>query len=326
VLVHELGHFTAAKLCGVQVNEFALGLGPAIFKKKFGETTYAIRCLPIGGQCVMEGEDADTENPRAFTNAAKWKRFVILVSGAAMNFLTGFVIFLLLFLPVKTIAVPTISGLMDQFTGGDVIQTGDRLLSIDGYSIWLASDVSTALASGDDAFYDIAVRRDGARLLLKDVHIEPRTYETESGPVQYYGLQFEVEDLNFFGHLRLAWFDSLNMVRMVFTSLRDLFSGKYGINDLSGPVGITAVMSDAAKVSMSSFWYLSALIAINLAVMNLLPIPALDGGRILFLLIETIVRRPLNRNIEGIIYAVTFLLLMGLMAVVAFNDVWRLIS
>lgn len=276
----------------------------------------------------MEGEDEDSENPRAFYHAAKWKRFLILIAGVFMNFLMGLCIFLCLYAPVEQTAVPVVESLMDQFTGGGEsgIQEGDRILSIDGYHIFFTTDISTALARSDDYDFDVVVRRDGKRIELENVHIEPQEYWENGESVYYYGFRYQIEDVGFFGKLKLAFFESINMVRLVFDGLRTIISGNITLNDLSGPVGITAAMSTVAQQSMTSFWYLAGFIAINLAVMNVLPIPALDGGRILFLIIEAIVRRKVNRKVEGIVNAVVLLLLLGLMLVVTANDIWRLIQ
>ena len=328
ILVHELGHFLAAKACGVRVNEFAIGLGPALLKKQFGETVYAIRALPFGGQCVMEGEDEDSGNPRAFNNAAKWKRFVILIAGVFMNFLMGLCIFLCLYAPVEQTSVPVIDTLMEKFTGGgeNGIQEGDHILSVDGYRIFFTSDISTAFSRSDDYDFDVVVRRDGERIELENVHIEPQEYLENGESVYYYGFRYKTEQVGFLAKIRLAFYESINTVRLVFDGLRTIFTGKVTLNDIAGPVGITAQMSMVAKQSMSSFWYLAGLIAINLAVMNALPIPALDGGRILFLAIEAISRRKVNRKVEGIVNAVVLLLLLGLMLVVTANDIWRLVK
>ena len=328
IFVHELGHFLAAKACGVLVNEFAIGLGPAIFKKQWGETTYAIRALPFGGQCVMEGEDDDSPNPRAFHQAAKWKRFLILIAGVTMNFLMGLVIFLCVYAPVEERAVPVVDELMEKFTGGGEsgIQEGDCILSVDGYRILFTTDISMAFARSEDYDFDVVVRRDGKRIELSNVHIEPQEYIENGKSVMYYGFRYEVQELGFFGKIRLALLESVSMVRLVFESLGMIFSGNASLNDMTGPVGITAAMSTVAQQSMSSFWYMAGLIAINLAVMNALPIPALDGGRIFFLLVEAITRRKLNWKAEAIMNGAVLILLLGFMLVVTANDIWRLIK
>ena len=328
ILVHEIGHFCAAKACGVKVNEFAFGLGPALLKKQFGETTYAIRALPFGGQCVMEGEDEDSDNARAFTNAAKWKRIVILLAGVVMNFLLGLVIFTILMAPAKQVALPVVDSLMDKFTGGGEhgIHPGDQILSIDGYRIYLPGDIATALSRDEDNIYNVVVKRGGERVKLSSLRIAPQPYEENGKTVQYYGFRYKIVDTDALMILKLAYFYSLNSVRLVFDGLRMVLTGGAKLNDLTGPVGITAAMSTVAKTSMPTFWYLVALITINLAVMNLLPLPALDGGRILFVLYEAIFRRPMNRKVEAIMIASVLVLLIGLMLVITFNDIWRLVT
>lgn len=328
ILVHEGGHMIAAKLCGVKVLEFAIGLGPLVYKKKIGETDYAIRALPFGGQCAMEGEDEDSTNPRAFNNAAPWKRIIIAVAGVAMNFMMGLIIILCLYAPAQQYVVPQLDSLMEKFTGGGEygLQEGDILREIDGYNIYQVGDVTMALSRGDDAYYDIEVKRDGKIINLENVHIEPQEYEENGEKVWYYGFKFGVKDAGFIDKIKLSGSTAINFVRMVYLGLADMFTGKVGLDEMSGPIGITAVMSETAKKSMPDFWYMAALIAINLAVMNLLPIPALDGGRIVFILYEIIFKKKPNKNIEGMIHVVMFFLLMGLMAIVAFNDIWRLVT
>lgn len=310
----------------MQVNEFAFGLGPAIFKKKIGETVYAIRALPFGGQCVMEGEDEGSDNPRAFPNAARWKRFIILAAGVFMNFLLGLIVLICLIAPQQEYVTTKIDYVMDKFTGGDAIQPGDRIVSIDGRKILLSSDIATAMNAGDDYDYDFVIERDGERIELQNLHVEPQPYEENGETVYYYGFRYKVEELSFFEVLRQSWYSAVNMVRIVFDTFAMLFRGQVGFNDLSGPIGIVAVMSDVAQQSMYSFWYLSAFIAINLAVMNLLPIPALDGGRIFFLLIEAVTRRKINEKFEGILNAAMLILLLGLMVAVAVKDIVSLVG
>jgi len=329
ILVHEGGHFLAAKACGVRVLEFALGLGPKLFGKKIGETEYALRVLPFGGMCAMEGEDEDSGDPRAFNNAKPWKRLIILLAGVAMNFLMGLLILMLVYAPAEQFVTATIDGFMDKYTGSrteEGLLPGDTVLSIDGYRVILSSDISAGFSKGEDSYYDILVRRDGQKLQLHDVYVEPQEYEQEDGTVAtYYGVLMGTETATFGATLDMSCRTAVSLVRMVFESLGMIFSGSVGLNDMSGPIGISATLSQAAKQDMSAFWYLTALIAINLAVMNLLPIPALDGARALVVLFEMVTRRKPNRRVEGWINGIGLVLLLALMAVIAFNDVWKLI-
>lgn len=335
IAVHELGHFVAAKACGVRVEEFAIGMGPAIWKKQKGETLYAVRCLPIGGFCAMAGEDEELDDPRAFTSQSAWKRVIILVAGAAMNFLIGFLLILLVFSKAEAFTTPAITGFMEgcPYEGEAALQEGDLIWSIDGHRIYFSSNVSEYLARGNGT-YDIVVKRDGEKVELADFEMVPREYEGQEG--KYYGLHFGVKEATLGARLRYSWYCAMDFVRMVWNGLRDLLAGAVGVNDLSGPVGIVSMMNDVGQtsestaVALNNLAYFTAFIAINLAVMNLLPLPALDGGRIFCLLvtwcIERVSRKKVNPKYEGYIHTTGMVLLLGLMAFVMYNDISKLIS
>ena len=340
IFVHELGHFTAAKLSGVQVNEFSMFMGPAIWKKQVGETLYAIRCIPIGGYCAMEGEDGGSDNPRSFDKAAWWKRLIILAAGAAMNFLIGVVLMVIVVLmvsvclPGKQTAVPVIASFEDYATvnGENGLQAGDRIVEVDGEKLYSYSDFSMILSLNPGDVHDITVRRNGEKVVLKDFLLEKHEVTLENGSTGLrYGMNFTLSTPNFWEKLGMAWNQSLDTVRMVRLSLQMLLGGKVGIKDMSGPVGIVSEMSKVAAASDSkvtallNMLYFGGFIAINLAVMNLLPIPALDGGRIVCLLItvvvEAITRKKINPKYEGYLHGAGMILLLALMAIIMFKDV-----
>jgi len=340
IFVHELGHFTAAKLSGVQVNEFSMFMGPAIWKKQVGETLYAIRCIPIGGYCAMEGEDGGSDNPRSFDKAAWWKRLIILAAGAAMNFLIGVVLMVIVVLmvsvclPGKQTAVPVIASFEDYATvnGENGLQAGDRIVEVDGEKLYSYSDFSMILSLNPGDVHDITVRRNGEKVVLKDFLLEKHEVTLENGSTGLrYGINFTLSTPNFWEKLGMAWNQSLDTVRMVRLSLQMLLGGKVGIKDMSGPVGIVSEMSKVAAASDSkvtallNMLYFGGFIAINLAVMNLLPIPALDGGRIVCLLItvavEAITRKKINPKYEGYLHGAGMILLLALMAIIMFKDV-----
>ncbi len=334
IFVHELGHFAAAKLSGVQVNEFSMFMGPALWKKQVGETLYAIRCIPIGGYCAMEGEDGGSDNPRSFDKAAWWKRLIILAAGAAMNFLIGVVLMVIVCLPIKQTVVPVIAGFEDYATvdGENGLQAGDRIVEVDGERLYTYSDFSLILSLNSGDVHDITVRRNGEKVVLKDFLLEKHEVKLESGStVLRYGMNFTVSTPNFLEKLGMAWNQSLDTVRMVRLSLQMLLGGKVGIKDMSGPVGIVSEMSKVAASSDSkvtallNMLYFGGFIAINLAVMNLLPIPALDGGRIVCLLItvvvEAITKKKINPKYEGYLHGAGMILLLALMAIIMFKDV-----
>ncbi|MDO4286486.1 MAG: RIP metalloprotease RseP [Eubacteriales bacterium] len=324
VIVHEFGHFMAAKVAGVHVLEFWVGMGPAIAHRKFGETDFKLCILPFGGACVMEGEDTEDDAPGTLAGAPLGWRALILAAGALMNFLLGFVIVLLLILPQSRTANTVIDGFADGFPsqGEAMLMEGDQILRIDGYRILLNADISTALSMGDDTKYDIVVRRNGEKLTLHDVPLEAAEYD---GVVRY-GIDFSVEDMTFIGKLKNAAFRSYDYGRLVWLSLKQLVTGKVGLNQMSGPVGVTDVLVQTAQSSMMNFFALIAFISINLGVMNLLPLPALDGGRLLFVLIELIARKPVPRKYEGYIHFGGFAALMLLMLYVTWQDIMRLIG
>ena len=337
IFIHEFGHFFTAKLSGVQVNEFAMFMGPAIWKKQVGETLYSIRCIPIGGYCAMEGEDADTDNPRSFQKAAWWKRLIILVAGSAMNFLSGLLILLVLYLPAKEFVMPVIEQIEPEcaLAGEYGIQLGDRILSVDGEKIYVYSDFSMLLDMNRGDVHNLVLDRNGEKIVLNDFLMEKREFANEDGTSDLrYGFSFGTEKADLGDKLQFVWNNAMNTVRMVRLSLKMLVQGQVGLSDMSGPVGIVSQMNEIAEESeTTSLAFLNLLsvgsfLAINLAVMNLLPVPALDGGRVVALLIttvvETVTRKKIDPKYEGYIHSVGMLLLLGLMAIVMFKDIFVL--
>jgi regulator of sigma E protease len=336
IFVHELGHFICAKLSGVQVNEFAMFMGPAIFKKQVGETLYSIRCIPLGGYCAMEGEDGDSDNPRSFQKAAWWKRLIILVAGAAMNFLCGILIFAIVYMPVKTIAEPVISNFTDCSVIDDAgLRAGDRILEIDGEKLYVHGDFSMLLAVNDAQTHDLVVLRNGEKLVLEDFPLVPHACVDEQGNEMYhYGLEFQVIEPTFGRKLAFVWENTMDTVRNVRLSLQMLFTGKASVSEMSGPVGIVDMMVDVASdsqslwLAISNMLWFGGFIAVNLAIMNLLPIPALDGGRVVGLLLTTIVeaitRKKLNPKYEGYLHGAGMILLLALMAFILFKDIFMI--
>jgi len=334
ILVHELGHFAAAKYFGVQVNEFSIFMGPAIWQKQVGETLYAIRCIPIGGYCAMEGEDGGSDNPRAFDKARWWKRLIILVAGSAMNFLIGVVLMVIVYLPTQTVAMPIIESFEPYATvdGETGLQPGDKILEVDGENIYVYSDFSMILGLNEGDVHDLVVERKGQKIVLEDFHMERHEVIQEDGTTRMmFGMNFSTQELDFAGKLRYSWAQCLDTVRIVRLSLQMLLTGKAGIADMTGPVGIVAQMSDMASqadgfvAALLNLLYFGAFIAINLAVMNLLPFPALDGGRIAGVLvitpIEAVTKKKIDPKYEGYLHAAGMILLLGLMAVIMFKDI-----
>ena len=338
IAVHELGHFLAAKACGVTVHEFSIGMGPALYQKTKNGTDYSLRLLPVGGFCAMEGEEEASDNPNALNNQSFWKKLLIFAAGAAMNFLAGLIILLVIFAGAKGFYTAEISEIAEGSSlavpGG--LQAGDVILSIDGERVYNQSNITMLLGMNKDGTFDFVVRRGGEKVKITDFPMERREF-TDSNGGTYVGFGFVmggVEEATFFSRIRYSWNCAMDFVRMVRLSLEMIFTGQAGINDLTGPVGIVDTMAEVGqqsatvKEAVGNIAYLAALIAVNLAVMNLLPIPALDGGKIFFLVANALClllfKKQIPPKFENYIHVAGFILLMGLMAVVMFQDVWKL--
>lgn len=335
IFVHELGHFLAAKAFGVQVNEFSMFMGPAIFKKKKGDTLYTIRCIPIGGFCAMEGEDQDTDNPRSFQKAAWWKRLIILVAGSVMNLITGVLLFSIVYAPAKEVAVPVISEFSQccTFDGPEGLQLGDELYSVDGHRVYTTSNVLLLFSLNDTGVHDITVVRDGQKVHFEDLHMAHSCTDEEGNDYSHYGLSWGVaQEATFARKVKAVWYTTLENARTVWLSLQMLLSGKVGLSEMAGPVGIVDMMSDAASAAPSfldallNLLYFGGFLAVNLGLMNLLPIPALDGGRVVALLltkaVEKITKKKIDSKYEGYVHGVGMILLLALMALIMFKDIF----
>lgn len=356
ILVHEFGHFVVAKRMKVRVNEFAIGMGPKLISWGKGETLYSLRLLPLGGFCAMEGEDADAPTPSAMggnanrdivpsengslTDKPVWRRVLIVVAGAAMNLLLGLLILLIAFSCLQTKSADgnayfssvTIAQLPETSLAYQTgLRVGDTILKVDGTRIATDMDLSMVMQSDEDGIFDIVVRRDGEKTTLKGVAFTLATDE-ESG-MRYLQYDFKV-----LGIKRTVWTTIKQTCKMeyslavtVWRSLGDLVTGRYGLNDLSGPVGTVDVIGDAVSQAVTleglqSLFMMIALITINVGVFNLLPLPALDGGRLLFLIIEGVTRKKVPAKFEGLVHFIGLILLFALMAVVTFSDIRKMIG
>jgi len=337
VCVHELGHFIAAKLCGVKVNEFAIFMGPAIVKWQGKETKYSIRCIPFGGYCAMEGEDEQSENPRAFTSAVWWKRLIILLAGVTMNVVLALVMLLIVMIPVQTLATTQVHHLEENSTlcENNGIQAGDILLEIDGERLYVQNDFSVLLSMKGEGEYDVLVERNGQKVLLEDVPMYRREFVNEDGSTsKLFGVSFQVVPATFGLKVKEAWNMMIYNVRIVRLSLQMLFTGKASIMDLTGPVGMVDQVSqmtaevDTALNMLMIMLQFGAMLSVNLAVMNLLPLPALDGGRAVCLLLTTVVERIIGKKLdpkyEGYIHGAGMILLLLLMVVILFKDIFMI--
>ena len=338
IAVHELGHFMAAKACGVRVNEFSIGMGPALWKKQKGETQYSLRLFPVGGFCAMEGEEEDSDDPTALNNQGFWAKLLIFAAGAAMNFIAGLLIILVLYADAQAFYVPVVAGFADgcPLESADGLQEGDRLLRIDGEKVYVYSDISLLMGLNKTGAFDLQIERNGEVITLRDFTMERREYTDQNGKAYTgYGLYFGAEEATLGRKLSYSWNNAMDFARLVRLSLQMLVTGHAGVKDLSGPVGIVSTMTQVGeqaattRAAVENIAYLAALIAVNLAVMNLLPLPALDGGKIFFLVINAVSMQLFKKQIpakyENYIHFAGLILLLALMAVITFSDVWKLI-
>lgn len=426
IFFHEGGHFITAKRSGIKVNEFALGMGPKIFSFTKGETTYSLRIFPIGGYCAMEGEDEDSDNPRAFNNAKIWKRMIVIIAGAVMNILLGIVLMFIIVIQQPVFSSTTVGGFqVNSFSANSGLQEGDQIVKLNNYDIWNSRDFSFAIGtmksqevSGDSlSIYkedctaeltrlyvsitsdetlsedtvnelysvlenscseinstaskdsaqqimsenytqlnkiagienftvpeieirdtriryrtDITVVRDGQEVLLEDVDFF--TYQKEGEENPSVAIDFSVLPIekNFGTVISETFGQTVSVIRMVWASLAGLVMGQFSFQDISGPVGITSAISQVASAGLEKS-FLSAvnniilmmmIITVNLGIVNMLPFPALDGGRFVLLLIEGIFKKPIPRKVEAYINTAGLAILMLFMIIVSVKDVWQL--
>lgn len=336
IAVHELGHFAAAKLSGVKVLEFSIGMGPAIISREKGETLYSLRLFPIGGYCAMEGEDeidGQSDDPRAFSRASAWKRFLILIAGAAMNFVAGLLLIGLLYTQTAGFVLATFDNYIEGYGLEECgLLPGDIFVEVDGHRIYNYNNLSTYLSRCGDTI-DFVVEREGEKVVLNDVHMPLQQRLDENGNETWlrgFMVGRHVVPATFFNRIQYSWYTALDFVRVVWLSLGDLVTGVVGLRDLSGPVGIVDTMtqigtqSATPRIAAQNIIYLAALIAVNLAVMNLLPLPALDGGRIFFLLLNVILPWKIPAKYEGYVHLVGMAGLLLLSLLVTLSDVGKL--
>ncbi len=324
IFIHELGHFLAARACGVAVKEFAVGMGPTIFSwesKKYG-TKYGLRLLPIGGFVSMVGEDEDSEDAGAFCNKSVWKRMLIVLAGPVMNLLLGFLLMTVMVFSQGTLASTTIAKFDEGAISSEKLQVGDEIVKVDGTRVYTGNDMVYEIMNQGYEPIDLVVIRNGEKLLVEDVSFP--TMEDSGVLFGDYDFVPYAEQTNLLNSAKHAYFRSLSTVKMVYDSLFGLLSGRFGMDAVSGPIGVAEVVGDAAKMGFLNFLYIVIVLSINLGVFNLIPFPALDGGRFLFLIIEGIRRKPINRDVESYINFVGILLLFALMIFVTVKDVLNL--
>jgi len=332
VFVHEFGHFMMAKLNGVYVYEFAIGMGPKIWSKKGQETEYTLRAIPIGGFCMMAGEDLEDDDlkkiPKEKRLQAKkpWQRFLIMFFGAGNNFICAVLLLFLIGLiwggssmePVVTSVVKNSAAA----TSG--VEAGDRILEINGHSISTTDDISLYLAIvNPEEASDIKVRKENKKVETYSVQPKKKKVDGETTYQYGIGMQQDVEK-GILPALEFTGKKTISIFKQMAVTVGYLFTGGISISQLSGPVGIFSVVGDQSSAGIMNILYLVAFLSINVGFINLLPIPAFDGGHILFIIIEKIKGSPVKPETENMIHTVGLFLLMLLMVVITFNDILRL--
>lgn len=322
IVVHEGGHFVAARLMKIKVNEFSIGMGPKLFQFKKGDTKYTLRLILFGGYCAMEGEDDESTDDNAFSKKKVIQRIFVVISGALMNLILGFIVIAILVSSQNLIGTPTIAKFEDNAVSSSVLQAGDTIRSIDGMRVYTSTDVSTGFSRSQDNKVQMVVERDGKTENL-DVEFATENYEGR----QYIKMDFwllgtEKTIGSVIKNTAMEW---LSYARMVFLSVHDLILGRYHLSDLSGPVGAVSVVSDAVKTSTLSMLRIMALLTINIGLFNLFPIPALDGWRLFLLIFEGITKKKLPSKWEWAINGIGLILLIGFMCVITFSDITKLI-
>ena len=333
VLVHEGGHFFFAKVTGVHVYEFSIGMGPVIFKKiAKDKTQYSIRAFPIGGFVSLAGEEA-SEEKRAVTKGKNlqdktvFQRFLVMFAGVFNNFVSAFIILVITGLLIGSPSTkPIISGVEEGYPAAEAgVTAGDLVKSINGHKVSFLEDISLYLAIEDlSKPVNMSVEKTSGN--IENYSIQPVKEKTKDGKDKYaLGIKLEAKkEGGFFNSFKYAFNEGLALLKQMYVVIINLFTGDVHLNQLSGPVGIYSIVGQMSKEGIAALFYLTALLSINVAVINLLPFPAFDGGRILFLIIEKLRGKPVDPKIENTIHAIGFVLLMLLMVYVTFNDILKL--
>ena len=329
VVVHEFGHFIVGSLTGMTVLEFSVGMGPKIFGRRRGETDYSLRAIPFGGYCRFLGEDENSDDPRAMNRQSVWRRFLTIFAGAGMNFVFAFVACVVLLMGYFTAgaASPTAQTVYEDMPAAQAgMQSGDVIVEANGEQIEYSADGAERLreiiaAAPTDEPIELVVERDGERVELS---ITPQVDET--GQTGMIGIVFPGRTYTLGEALVQAPKMMVDFVEMMLGWIRDLVFTGQGASDVTGPVGIVSIVSEVAREGFYTVLYVLFVISLNLGLVNLLPLPALDGGRLVFLLVEAVRGKPVPPEKEGMVHGIGLLLLLGLIVVITYQDIVRLIA
>lgn len=319
ILIHEFGHFIVAKMNGVSVLEFSVGMGPKLFQKESNGTLYSLRLLPVGGYCQLEGEDEENDSPNSLNNQSPFVRLKVILAGAIMNFILAFILLILL-MSVSRVSTEVSGVLEDSPAYSSGIQTGDKIVSINGKNVSDGEELLQSIkeSQGD---LDIGVMRDSQS---KNIKVTPRLENNVRKIGVNFQEEYDIKNFSLIKGFKKGVITFLNLTGMLYKFLGMLITGQLGLGGVSGPVGVVKEIGNAAKTGVANLIFLLAYININLGVFNLLPIPALDGGRAIFILIEMIFGKKISQEKEGYIHMVGLILLLALIAVVTIKDVIKL--
>lgn len=319
ILIHEFGHFIVAKMNGVSVLEFSIGMGPKIFQKESNGTLYSLRLLPVGGYCQLEGEDEENDSPNSLNNQSPFVRLKVILAGAIMNFILAFILLILL-MSVSRVSTE-VSGVLENspaYSSG--IQAGDKIVSINGQMLEDGEQVLDSIKKSKGDLDIVLLRNEKS----KNIKVTPRLENNNRKIGVNFQEEYNIKNFNIIEGFKKGIATFLNLTGMLYKFLGMLITGKLGLGGVSGPVGVVKEIGNAAKTGVANLIFLLAYININLGVFNLLPIPALDGGRAIFILIEMIFGKKISQEKEGYIHMVGLILLLGLIAIVTIKDVIKL--
>ena len=322
ITIHEAGHLIVAKLCKVKVNEFAIGFGPTIWKKQGKETRYAIRLIPLGGFCSMEGEEERSDNTGSFSQASIPRRMAIVAAGATVNIIFGLLVYFILMTTSGTYITNEINSIIDGYAAQEIeLQQGDKIIKLNGKKINNKYDLNKVMEKNNGEIIEVVVERNGENLTFNIKPTEVKNDET--GATAYYlGVNLKQSENTFINHLIFGSIETREFSVSILDNLKMMFTGGVSIDQMMGPVGISEVV--AKTNGFKEFVYMLALISLSLGVTNLLPIPALDGGKLLILLIEAIRRKPMKEKTEINIQLIGFSILIALSIFITYHDIMRI--
>lgn len=321
IFIHEGGHFLVAKLCKIKVKEFAIGFGPVIWKKQGKKTKYVLRLIPLGGFVDLLGEDQAVDEEGSFSKASSLKKIAILLAGGMVNIIFGLAVYFILVTATGTFVSTTVDQTVETYAAQTAgIQEGDKIIQVNGKEIRRKSQIDKILEKNNGEEINLIIERNNEQI---EKTLTPTLEENANTTRKYYlGIIFKVAPKSFTGNLYYGFWDTVEFSVSIIDNVKQLFTGNVGVDQLTGPVGISEVVVKTKNTSQ--FIYILALISLSLGVTNLLPVPPLDGGKILLVLIEGVIRRPIKENINAAIQMTGFFLIMGLAVVVTYNDVLRI--